>query len=130
MLELYHHGSSVCAAKVRFALAEKRLQWTGHYLDLLKGEQFTPEFLSINPKTVVPVLIHDDEIAPESTVICEYVEEVFSDHPSPLWVISCRGIVELACLLYPRKLPQLSPADASAKGHQKQTSLWSGFDLQ
>ena len=23
MLELYHHGSSVCAAKVRFALAEK-----------------------------------------------------------------------------------------------------------
>jgi|GEM_PF-4929288 len=25
MLELYHHGSSVCAAKVRFALAEKGL---------------------------------------------------------------------------------------------------------
>ena len=23
MLELYHHGSSVCAAKVRFAMAEK-----------------------------------------------------------------------------------------------------------
>ena len=27
MLELYHHGSSVCAAKVRFALAEKG--WNG-----------------------------------------------------------------------------------------------------
>ena len=25
MLELYHHGSSACAAKVRFALAEKHL---------------------------------------------------------------------------------------------------------
>jgi hypothetical protein len=30
MLELYHHGSSACAAKVRFALEEKRLQWNGH----------------------------------------------------------------------------------------------------
>lgn len=81
MLELYHHGSSVCAAKVRFALAEKRLEWTSHYLDRLKGEQFTPEFLAINPKAVVPVLIHDHEVIPESTVICEYVEEVFSVRP-------------------------------------------------
>jgi len=29
-LELYHHGSSVCAAKVRFYLAEKDLPWEGH----------------------------------------------------------------------------------------------------
>lgn len=81
MLELYHHGSSVCAAKVRFALAEKRLPWNGHYLDILKGEQFTAEFLAINPKAVVPVLVHDGEIIPESTIICEYVEEVFPDLP-------------------------------------------------
>jgi ganglioside-induced differentiation-associated protein 1 len=81
MLELYHHGSSACAAKVRFAFAEKGLEWTSHYLDLLKGEQFAPQFLAINPKAVVPVLIHDGEVVPESTVICEYVEEVFSDHP-------------------------------------------------
>ena len=26
-LELYHHSSSVCAAKVRFYLAEKDLPW-------------------------------------------------------------------------------------------------------
>ena len=37
MLELYHHGSSACAAKVRFALAEKQLGWTGHYIDILAG---------------------------------------------------------------------------------------------
>ena len=24
---LYHHGSSVCAAKVRLAMAEKDLEW-------------------------------------------------------------------------------------------------------
>lgn len=79
MLELYHHGSSVCAAKVRFALGEKALDWTGHYVDLLKGEQFKPEFLAVNPKAVVPVLIHDGTVIPESTVICEYVDEVFPE---------------------------------------------------
>ncbi len=81
LLELYHHGSSVCAAKVRFALAEKQLAWTGHYLDLLRGEQFSADFLAINPKAVVPVLIHDGEIVRESTVICEYLEETFSARP-------------------------------------------------
>ena len=81
MLELYHHGSSACAAKVRFALAEKRLDWTGRYVDILKGEQFSPAFLAVNPKAVVPVLIHDGRVIPESTVICEYLEDAFPAHP-------------------------------------------------
>jgi len=80
-LELYHHGSSACAAKVRFALAEKQLAWTSRYVDILKGEQFTPEFLAVNPKAVVPVLVHDGAVIAESTVICEYVEETFPANP-------------------------------------------------
>ena len=81
MLALYHHGSSACAAKVRFALAEKRLLWRSHYVDILKGEQFQPHFRTLNPKAVVPVLVHDDFVLPESTLICEYVEECFPEHP-------------------------------------------------
>jgi glutathione S-transferase len=80
-LELYHHGSSACAAKVRFALAEKQLAWASHYVDILRGEQFTAEFLRLNPKAVVPVLVHDGAVIVESTVICEYVEDVFAAHP-------------------------------------------------
>jgi len=81
VLELYHHGSSACAAKVRFALAEKEIAWTSRYVDILRGEQFAPAFLAINPKAVVPVLVHDGEIIPESTIICEYVEDAFPDRP-------------------------------------------------
>ncbi len=77
MLELYHHGSSVCAAKVRFALGEKDVEWKGHYLDILKGDQFKPEYLKLNPRAVVPTLVHDGNVIVESTVICEYADEVF-----------------------------------------------------
>ena len=77
MLELYHHGSSAAAAKVRFALEEKRLPWVGHYVDLLRGEQFDPRFLAVNPRAMVPALLHDGHTIVESTVICEYLEEVF-----------------------------------------------------
>ena len=77
MLELYHHGTSVCAAKVRLALNEKGLAWDGHYVDILAGEQFAPEFLKINPSALVPVLVDDGHIIRESTVINEYVDEAF-----------------------------------------------------
>ena len=87
-LVLYHHGSSACAAKVRFALAEKRLTWESRYVDILRGEQFAPEYLALNQKAVVPTLVHDGAVVVESTVICEYLEEAFPEHeiypPEPL----------------------------------------------
>ena len=81
MLELYHHGSSVCAAKARFAINEKGVPWTGHYIDILKGEQFAPAYLKLNPKAVVPTLVHDGHVIVESTVIAEYIDDVFPNPP-------------------------------------------------
>jgi glutathione S-transferase len=81
MLELYHHGTSVCAAKPRIVFAEKGLDWVGHYVDIVKGEQFAPDYVKLNPKHVVPTLIHDGRIIRESTVIGEYLDEVFPDPP-------------------------------------------------
>jgi glutathione S-transferase len=79
LIELYHHGSSVCAAKVRLALAEKGVTVDRyHYIDILKGEQFTADYLAINSKGVVPAFVHDGRIINESTLICEYVDESFA----------------------------------------------------
>lgn len=81
MLELYHHNISVCAQKVRLSLFEKGLAWKEHHIDLMKAEQVSPEYLAINPKGVVPTIVHDGHPVIESTVILEYLEEVFPEKP-------------------------------------------------
>ncbi|MEW6452153.1 MAG: glutathione S-transferase family protein [Pseudomonadota bacterium] len=81
MLQLYHHGSSVCAAKVRLALAEKGIVWEGHYVDILAGVQFEESYLKINPRAMVPAIVHDGRTIIESTLICEYLEETFPERP-------------------------------------------------
>lgn len=81
MLELYHNNISVCAQKVRLVLAEKDVPWTSRHIDLKRGEHLTPEFLAINPRGLVPVLVHDGEVVVESTLICDYLDDVF---PKPL----------------------------------------------
>ena len=81
MLELYHFNNSVCSQKVRMALAEKGLEWTEHEVDLFKLEQYDPKYLAHNPKGVVPTLVHDGTPLIESTLICEYIDDVFPDPP-------------------------------------------------
>jgi hypothetical protein len=48
MLELYHSINSVCAQKVRIAL---------------RGDQFDPAYLALNPNGVVPTPVHDGKPA-------------------------------------------------------------------
>ena len=81
MIKLYHNDMSSCAQKVRFALAEKELDWDGVVLDLRRGEQQQPEYLKINPKGLVPALEHDGEIIVESNIILDYLNEAFPEPP-------------------------------------------------
>ena len=80
MLELYHDSDSIMSFKVRFCLAEKGLDWQEQRTILGRFENLTQQYLKINPDAVVPTLIHDGEVILESTVINEYLDEVF---PSP-----------------------------------------------
>ena len=79
MLELYHNDMSTCAQKVRATLAEKDIVWDGHELNLRTGEQHKPQFLKLNPRGVVPVLVHGSNVIIESNIIMEYVEDAFPD---------------------------------------------------
>ena len=80
MLTLYHFDRSTAAQKVRLSLAEKGLKWKSRIIDpsLDAREQHDPEYLRLNPRGVVPTLIHDGKAIRESQVIVEYLEDVFS----------------------------------------------------
>lgn len=77
MIELYHNEMSVCAQKVRIVLEELDLKWVSHHLKLRGTEQLTPEYLAINPKGQVPALVDDGFIVVESTVINEYLADLY-----------------------------------------------------
>ena len=79
MLELYNFQQSTCSQKVRFVLAEKNLEWVDKRLDSRRGEHLKPDYLAINPNGLVPSLIHDDAIILDSSVIMEYLDEIFHD---------------------------------------------------
>jgi len=79
MIDLYHNDMSVCAQKVRFALAEKKLKWEGHHLNLRAGDQQNPEYLRLNPNAVVPTLVDDGAVIIESTVINEYLDDAYPE---------------------------------------------------
>jgi len=53
--------------KVSVALEELRLVYTPHTINILKGEQFTPDFVALNPNSKIPVLV--DEEGPNGSTV-------------------------------------------------------------
>ncbi len=78
-IELYHFWDSFCSFKVRICLEEKGLRWTGHDVDLMRFDNLKPEYLAVNPKGVVPTLLHDGVLLPESSIINEFLDERYPD---------------------------------------------------
>ena len=81
MLELWHSTHSTCSQKVRLALEEKGLAWTGHHLNLRRFDQLQPAFLALNPAAMVPVLKDAGRVIVESRIINEYLEDAYPDVP-------------------------------------------------
>jgi glutathione S-transferase len=90
MLKLYDSPECPFCQKTRIVLAEKDLTYETVPVDLQAGDQKRPEFLKLNPFGKVPVMIDDEVIVYDSTIINEYLEDE-----------------------YPH--PQLMPADSAAR---------------
>ena len=77
MRTLLHLVLSPYCRKVRIALKEKGLEFE---LTAEKVWERRPEFLAMNPAGTVPVLVDEDgSVIVESSVICEYLDEVYGD---------------------------------------------------
>ena len=79
MLVLYHSGLTTCSKQVRHCLREKGLPYESRYVDLLRFEHLSPDYLKLNPNGVVPTLVHDGKIIINSACINEYIEDAFPE---------------------------------------------------
>ena len=79
VLELYNFPPSTCSLKVRICLAEKGADWVDHRMDSRQGQHLQPDYLKLNPNGVVPTLVHDGNVIIDSSVILEYLDEVFPE---------------------------------------------------
>jgi glutathione S-transferase len=80
-LKYYHAEPAANSLKSMIPLIEKGLAFESIYVDLHKFEQHSAWFVAINPEGQVPVLEHDGAIITHTTVINEYLEDVFPDTP-------------------------------------------------
>jgi maleylacetoacetate isomerase len=80
-MKLYTYYRSQASFRVRIALNLKGLQREDTFLHLERGDQFAPEYRSVNPQMVVPTLTLDDGSRLfQSLAILEYLDET---HPEP-----------------------------------------------
>ncbi|RBH43329.1 maleylacetoacetate isomerase, partial [Pseudomonas sp. MWU13-2860] len=78
---LYGYFRSSAAYRVRIALNLKGLDYRYQPINLLKGEQQSPEYLAINPQGLVPLLDDGGVKIAQSLAICEYLDEAYPDTP-------------------------------------------------
>lgn len=79
MLTLYSFGPGANSLKPLLTLYEKELEFSSRFLNPAKFEHHEDWYKAINPNGQVPTLDHDGKIITESTVICEYLEDVFPE---------------------------------------------------
>ena len=80
-VHLFHARGSSCSQKVRIFLRLKGIPWEPHEVDLKAEENYGPWYLGINPRGLVPCLVHDGAVHIESNDIIEYLEERYPDPP-------------------------------------------------
>jgi glutathione S-transferase len=81
MIRLYDYPDCPFCQKVRVVLAEKELEFERHNVDLRKNEQKNPDFLKLNPYGKVPVLVDEDVVVYDSTIINEYLDDEYPNPP-------------------------------------------------
>ena len=79
-VHVLHFMGSSCSQKLRIFLNLKGIPWQSHPIDLPHYENMQPWFLGINPRGLVPVLVHDGAVHIESNDIIQYLERTF---PTP-----------------------------------------------
>ncbi|HEX3137909.1 MAG TPA: glutathione S-transferase family protein [Casimicrobiaceae bacterium] len=84
-ITLYYGSGSPYAWRAQLALEHKALPYELKVLSFAAGDTRKPEFLALNPRHRVPVLVEDDFVLYESSAIVEYLDEAYPGRGAPLF---------------------------------------------
>jgi glutathione S-transferase len=84
-LTLYYGSGSPYAWRAQFALEHKALPYELKVLSFSAGDTKKPEFIALNPRHRVPVLVDGDFVIYESNAIVEYLDEAHPATGAPLF---------------------------------------------
>lgn len=84
-LVLYYGSGSPYAWRAQLALEHKALPYELKVLSFSAGDTRKPEFLALNPRHQVPVLVDGDFVLYESNAIVEYLDEAYPATGAPLF---------------------------------------------
>ena len=84
-IALYYGSGSPFAWRAQLALEHKALPYELKILSFAAGDTRKPEFVALNPRHRVPVLVDDDFVLYESSAIVEYLDEAYPGRGAPLF---------------------------------------------
>jgi len=82
---LSYVSGSPFAWRVQLALEHKALPYERKVLSFAAGDTRKPEFVALNPRHRVPVIVDGDFVLYESNAIVEYLEDAYPSSGSPLF---------------------------------------------
>jgi glutathione S-transferase len=115
-LVLYDHKASICSQMARLALVEKGLSFTRQQIDIMEeNEQFSPWYVALNPRAVVPTLKIGDQVITDTIRIVNRVQtlpgvDLSGDTTTQKWLKNIMAL-HYGVLLYRNRLD----ADGTAK---------------
>ena len=142
-IHLYHFPLSLDSQKVRHCLEELGVQWQSHPILLSAHQQFSPSYVRINSRCVVPTLVIDGKVTTDTINILKLLADRFgtanqcfetSEAETQIvndWVDKAAGLF-IEALTYGRvegvKKPfPLGNATDSGRSHQDKVDLLSGL---
>ena len=142
-INLYHFPLSLDSQKVRQGLEELGVQWQSHPILLSAHQQFSPSYVRINSRCVVPTLVIDGKVTTDTINILDLLAARFGAanqcfeiseaerEPVNYWVEKAAGLF-IEALTYGhiegvKKPFPLGNATDSGRSHQAKVDLLSGL---
>ena len=142
-IHLYHFPLSLDSQKVRQGLEELGVQWQSHPILLSAHQQFSPSYVRINSRCVVPTLVINGKVTTDTINILNLLAARFgpanqcfetSDEEKALvyyWVDKAAGLF-VEALTYGhiegvKKPFPISNSSANGRSHQDKVDLLSGL---